>query len=502
MDFLDPQKEKRNQFMLVLGYCLIALAIGIATLVLLYQSYGYDINRQGRVTQNGLVFVSSQPANAAIYLNNQRYKSNTDTRVSTPAGSYVLRISETGYRPWQRNITVNGGDVQHFDYPFLFPETLESSSIGSLQADPSVATESPDKRWLLLGQSEASGSFLLFDLKSPDKPVTTSFTLPDGSFTAGDAAGAQSWSLVDWAADNRHVLLRHDYTTNGTAAYEYVLVDRDTPADSINVTSTLKLTQKDTVELFNDRTDQYYVYNAADSTLARVNASDDSVVSRLTHVLAYKSYADNKVLYVTDQPPSGKATPNEVTVVLQDGQKTLALRTLPATTDYVLELAQYGGDWYVVMGAASDSAVYVYKDPQTQSTLTTDGYPAPWRRLPVKDPSFVAFSANTQYLLAESGQDFVVYDFENTLQYHYTVTQPLDQPQTHATWMDSARLEFVSGGKLVVFDYDYRNLQTLVDANAAYLPSYASDYSYLYTLRAASGDTQAAVMSTSLTVKQ
>jgi hypothetical protein len=503
MDFLDPKKERRNRLMLLLGYCLIALAIGIATLVLLYQSYGYDVDRQGRVTQNGLVFVSSQPNGAAIYLNDKRYKSDTDTRVSTPAGSYVLRVSKTGYRPWQRDLVVNGGDVQHFDYPFLFPEVLKPTSLGSLQADPAVATQSPDRRWLLLGQSENSGSFLLFDLKNPAKPVTSAFSLPEGSFTAGDATGAQSWEMVDWAADNRHVLLLHNYVAAGAPAHEYVLVDRSSPASSLSMTNALKLTQTDALELFNDRTSQFYVYDSSEDTLSRVNADDNSVVSKLTHVLAYKAYSDNKVLYVTDQPPTGKAVPNQVSVVLQDGQKITTLRAMPASSGYVLELAQYSGDWYIAMGAASDAATYVYKNPQSQQILTADGYPAPWRRLPIKNPSYIAFSNNTQYLLAESGQNFAVYDFENSDQYKYTVSQPMDNPQLHAKWMDGNRLEFVSDGKLVVFDYDYRNLQTLVGASPVYLPAYSSDYSYLYTIRGAAGNgsTQPALMSTPLTTK-
>jgi len=505
MDFLDPKKERSSRIRLLLGYCLVTLAIGIATLVLLYQAYGYSIDRQGNVTQSGLLFVSSQPSGAAIYLNGQRYKSNTDSRVTIPADTYTLEISETGYRTWRRQVVVNGGDVQHFDYPFLFPQKLQTSGLADLSADPSVAMQSPDKRWLLLGQSDSSGSFTQYDLKSPDKPVAANFSLPAGSFTPGDSNGAQSWSLVEWSSDNRHVLLLHTYTVNGVTNREYILLDRDTPVDSTNLTATLHLTQAEALSLFNSRVDQFYVLNSDEHSLRRINASDGSEVSRLEHVLAYKAYADSKILYVTDQPPAGKAVTNSVTAVLQDGQKAITLRTLPAgASSYALNLAQYAGDWYVAVGADNDTAVYVYKNPQSQPASDVDTYPAPWRRLPVENPTFLSFSGNTQFLLAESGQNFVVYDLENVVQYHYRATEPIDAPQTHATWMDGNRLEYVSGGKLVVFDYDYRNRQGLVPANAAYLPFFASNYSYLYTLRAGSADgtIKPALTSTPLTVKK
>ncbi len=502
MDFLDPRQERRSHLQLLIGYCLITLAIGIASLVLLYQAYGYNIDRQGSVTQNGLLFVSSQPNNAAIYTDGKRYKSNTDTRVVLPAGRHSLHLSETGYRPWDREVWVAGGDVQHFDYPLLFPEQLQTTSLLELNADPTLATQSPDSRWLILGQPEAPGTFTEYDLKAPDKPVAVPLVLPAANFTPG--TGTQTWTLVEWAVDSRHLLLQHTFLTGGNVNREYLLLDRDTPALSVNLTKTLSLTPNETVNLFNSRTDQFYVYSPTDQTLRRVNGSDAAQVSQLSHILAFKTYSDNKILYVTDESPTGKSIPGLVSAVLQDGQQTYSLHTLPpaGSGTYVLNLAQYSGDWYVAVASSGDSAAYIYKNPQTQPTDGPDSYPAPWRRVALAGVSFFGFSTSKQFLLAESGQKFVVYDLENVAQYHYQAAEPIDAPQTHASWMDASRLTYVSGGNLEVFDYDYQNRQSLVPANAVYLPFFSSDYSYLYTLRPVSAAGKAALTSTSLTVKQ
>jgi len=499
MDFLDPKKERFNRIKLFVGYCLIALAIGIATLVLLYQSYGYNLN-QGEVTQNGLVFVSSQPTGAAIYLNGQRYKSNTNTRVVVPANHYTLNISAAGYRSWQRPIAVNGGDVQHFDYPFLFPAKLQTSEIGSAVETPSVTTQSPDKRWLLLGEANKSGSFAEYDLKDPAKPLLTEVTLPQGSFTPAD--GANTWSAVEWAADNKHVVLQHIYTNAGAQTTEYVLLDRDSPVDSVNLTTALHLSQTETVNLYNNRTDQFYVYDQSNHVLQRVNNGDGSVISQLNNILAFKTYGSNYILYVTDKSPTGKTVSGQVSVVLQAGQKTVTLRTLPAGNAYALNLAQYSGDWYIAMAADNDTAAYIYKNPQDQALTDVDVYPSPWRRLALPHVSYLSFSSNTQFLLAESGQNFAVYDFENIAQYQYTATQPIDQPQLHATWMHGDRLLYVSKGKTVVFDYDYRNVQTLQPASPAFVPYFAPDYSHVYSLAPANAAGKNALDSTALVVKK
>lgn len=481
MDFLDPKKERQNQIKLLLGYALITIAIAGATLVLLYQAYGYQLNQQGQVTQNGLLFISSQPTGSNIYLNGQLYASATDTRAIVPAGAYDLKITRSGYHDWSRPIYVAGGDVQHFDYPFLFPNNMKSTDVSDLSAAPTLFTQSLDQRWLLMDRPGDPGTFTLYDLRNPKQPTSSVITLPAGTFTPSD--GAESWSLEEWANDNRHVVLEHTYTSKGATDHEYILLDTQSPSDSINLTYTLNLTQDETLTLFNNQISQVYVYNPDDQSLQRINVSDGSLVSKLDHVLAYKTYADNMILYVSDQAPDGKVTPGMDSVVLQDGQKTYTLRTLPAgASSYVLNLAQYSGDWYIAVGASNGSFVYVYKDPQSEPTTTLDSYPEPWRRLNITDPTYLSFSGNTQFLLAESGQHFVVYDLENVIQYEYTATQPLDSPQLHATWMDGDRLMYVSNGKLEVFDYDYQNQVPLMAANAGYIPDFDSNYGYVYAI--------------------
>ncbi|HUB93537.1 MAG TPA: PEGA domain-containing protein [Verrucomicrobiae bacterium] len=481
MDFLDTNYERRSRLTLLTGYCLVTVAIVGAALVLLYQAYGYTLNRQGQVTQSGLVFVSSQPSGSSIYLNGQPYQSQTNARVTIPAGPYNMEITRPGYRNWERPIYVAGGDVQHFDYPLLIPSTLKPTPLSNLSDTPTLVTQSSNHRWLLLDRPDTPGSFTLWDLNNAKQPVSSVITLPADTLTASDST--EGWALEEWASDNRHVVLVHTYTNKGTTDHEYILLDTQSPNDSINLTYGLNLSQSQVLSLFDNRTAQAYVYTPEDESLERVNISDGSVVSKLSHVVAYKTYADKEILYVTDQPPNGKITPGQVSVVLQDGQQSYTLRTLPAgAPSYDLNLAQYSGDWYVVVAASNDSSVYVYKDPQSQTVTSPDAYPAPWRRMTVNDPTYVAFSSNTQFLLAEGGQKFDVYDLENVDQYVYATQSPIDQPQTHATWMDGDRLMYVSDGKLVIFDYDDRNTQTLMPASAANTPVFDVAYTHAYAV--------------------
>ena len=98
------------------------------------------------------------------------------------------------------------------------------------------------------------------------------------------------------------------------------------------------------------------------------------------------------------------------------------------------------------------------------------------------NPQYVAFSANTQFILASRGAEHTVYDIEYEGVYHYGEPEPLDTPQEHTSWMDGNRLWYVSSGKVVVHDYDNLNRQVLQNALPQYGIYFSPDYRRGYSL--------------------
>src|SRR5437870_5101173 len=105
MDFLDPKKQKAHRIRLLVGYVLVGLLVIVATIILLYQAYGFGINSSGQVIQSGLVFIASQPSGANILVNGVQ-KTQTNARLNLPAGQYTVAVQRDGYRTWQRSIGV------------------------------------------------------------------------------------------------------------------------------------------------------------------------------------------------------------------------------------------------------------------------------------------------------------------------------------------------------------------------------------------------------------
>lgn len=468
MDFVDPAKMHRHRILLFVGYMLVSVAIVIAALVLLYQAGGYGIAKNGSVIQNGILFLSSQPRGSAIYLNGELNTNKTNARLVIPSNVYNVELRRPGYNSWQRKIDLEGSTVEHFDYPILYPTQLTSSTLDTVAGTPSIAAQSPDRRWVVTSHPDNISVFSVYDLKNPTKTPTT-ITLPDNLLTEGTN---QTWVYLEWADDNTHLVLEHHYDDK----LEYILVDRQNPGASLNLSKTLSASPTQ-LTLNNRKYDQYYLYDAATQVLQQASLRNTTPTTTLDHVLAYHSYSDTTVLYVTDTGASA----GKVSVKLRIGTTIYTIRELPVSSSYIVDLAGYNGALYVVCGADTDQRVYIYHDPVGQIQAHTTRTPVPIQVLHIEQPNYLKFSDNAQFVMAENGTHVAVYDLENKRGYNYVMTQPLDAPQVHVTWMDGDRLTYVTSGKQFVFDYDYTNSRELATALPQYLPAFSPDYTYLYT---------------------
>lgn len=470
MDFIDPQKLRHHRARLAIGYSLSAVALILMTLVLLFIAYGYGLGKNGRIIQNGLVFVSSQPNPAQIYLNGNYQGNNTNARLELPAGQYTVQIKLSGYRTWVRSVGVEGGSVERFNYPFLFPVTLDPTTVEQYSALPGLVTQSPSKQWLLIQKTSSNTDFEEYDLSKPTQLAAnlTTVSLPPTILTS--PAGAQSFQVVAWASDNRHVLLLHTYTGGS----EYILLDRQVPADSLNLTKTLNLSPTMTLSLDNLTYNQYYIYDSNSQGISTVSLTTP-ITPIISNVLSYATYGSNTIEYAT---PSDAASGN-VYVDVYQGTKTYHLLQLPLSSQYLLDATNYSGNLYLAAGEVNDTKVYVYENPvgalQSQPTLPV----VPIYILKVNQPNFVSFSENSQFVMAENGQNFAVYDAYNQKGYVYNVNLPLAAAQ-HAAWMDGDRLILGANNVVNVFDYDGANQQDLQPIVDNTLPYFTSSYKYMF----------------------
>lgn len=490
MDFLDPKAKRRHTITLIIGYGLMAVLIGIATFILVYSAYGFDVDRKtGQVIQNGLVFVDSAPDAATIRFNNDVQKDRTNSRFALPSGQYDLQIQKTEYREWRRKFELKGGAVERFTYPMLILNNLSPQQLVPYTAMPRLTTQSPDRRWLLLADGNALSSFTEYDLNTVDnneQPQQRTFSVPSDLLSQGE--GVHLFELVEWSNDNKHFLIKHSYATGS----EFVIISRDNPAESININRLLN--QNPTkITLRDKKYDQWYLYTAEGGVL-QTGDTKKVITPVLTNVSSFKSHDTDTLLYAQ---PTADGKYQRVTLI-QDGKEPYVVKDVPNGA-VMLDIARYDSNWYVVVGVDAEKKAYVYRNPLTVLQKKDGTKPTPRSVLKLSGPlTQVSFSKNTRFIMAQSGQQFAVHDAEYNRNYNYTIAQPLD-PAVKVDWMDGHRLLGRSNGNAVMFDFDGMNLQSLVPFLPAAPVVFDRDYTVVYSINGINNDTgKPALFSTQL----
>lgn len=476
MDFLDPQKQRKHAIQLMIGYVLMAIVILLATTILVYLAYGFGVTKNGEVVQKGLVFVSSQPSNAQVYVDN-KLKDTTNTKLTLPTGRYTLTFKREGYNDWSRKLSVSGSMVDHVVYPLLFPTNLTSTAIKTYDIAPILSTQSPDRRWLLVQPSGADGTFEVFDLnKKPDAVAeVAAVSVPVGLLS--ESVAPASWKELEWSTNNRHVLFERTFVAKDKTPHsEFILLDRQRPEGSHNLSQELGVTPT-TITLRDKKPDSYYLFDKASGVLSTASLDSPSPVETIKGVLEYKTHGANRVLYAT----ATDAPEGQVKIMLREGDITYKIRTVEASNKYLLNIAQYDGNWYVVLGSQSEDKVYIYRNPVQKIKVSRDKEASALFALRLTAPTSVTFSANTQFIAASNGRAIRIYDAEHATSYSYDAPYPLDTPQERGEWMDGSHLTYVSGGAQVIFDYDSTNGRKFNAATALLPSAFDQQYQYLYS---------------------
>lgn len=470
MDFLDPKKRKSHQRRLFIGYVLMAVLIGMVSILLLLQAYGYTYNlRTGSISQNGLMFIDSHPVPATLYLNG-KLKGVTDQRLVLQEGKYAISLQQTGYHNWEKTIDLKGGVIERFLYPFLFPAEIESSDIELYATQPSFVTQSPDRVWLVAHVPGTIHQFEVLNL-TDETPSPVRFTLPDGVLT--EDGDQHSFELVEWSTDNRHFVVLHRYAGGN----EYILIDRDQPSESQNISKTLTVPFS-SLRLRDKKFDSYYLHTV-DKTLQRVDLDQTGPPRTVaTHVLSYHSHGDDELLYVTN---NGKSTSDTVELRMIDNGVTYVIRDLMKSESYLLEVAQYEGDWYLVAAPSSEGKVYIFQNPVEALRANKDAKVIPAAVLRIDNPLDVSFSQNARIIAAQSGSKLATYDAEASRTYHFDLKlEPAKG--TKFVWMDGHRLTAIVNGTQHVFDFDGSNARSLGAGYPNTQPYFDRDYTAAFTI--------------------
>lgn len=108
----------------VLFYLFTAIYLVVCPLIILY-SIGYLFSPLDKtsIVKTGLIYLSTTPPGASVYVGNRRYAQKTPTilRDFLP-GEYSLRLTLENYKPWTRKINVEAQKAAVYDKVIFLPK--------------------------------------------------------------------------------------------------------------------------------------------------------------------------------------------------------------------------------------------------------------------------------------------------------------------------------------------------------------------------------------------
>lgn len=175
---------------------LMALFLLLAPALLLYSAgYRYDPKTR-RIKVTGVISIEAQPADATVTINNVRLNKRLPFELTNRApGQYRLRLEKPGYRPWEKEITVESKQTTYIKHITLLRDQLPVPVPWVIATTSVQFSASPDGHYLL-GQTTAANieTITLFETRRATGAVIS-------------RRAANQSTLVSWSPNSIALLL-------------------------------------------------------------------------------------------------------------------------------------------------------------------------------------------------------------------------------------------------------------------------------------------------------
>jgi len=449
----------------VISYTLMVVAVLAIATVLIFLMLGYRFNRyNGTIQQGGLVQFISQPSGASIKVGDILLAKKTRSKITLTPGNYLVTMQKDGYHDWTKNVTVKAGAVLWLNSVRFVPNNPETKSVLTMKT---LGSMSVHENTIALLRSTSRPTLSLVDIHD-DTVRTQDVTIPNSVL---DSKAAATYKLDDWLSD-RYVLLER---TIGRVS-DWVVVDTDSPADSIVVTGTKKHLP---LEVASDpRSSGAVLIRYSDGTVASETISSQKITKLPLENVATISSDGNTLFYVT-LPHGSQVSTGYLT--LGDGQAR-TLRTYE--TNKVVQIAS--GRYFSTRYVATSVGTTTYID-QLASLPSSDDQAATINTVPFKTittPSkvlFSSFKANGRFVTLQQKDDLTTFDIELMKQSDVPIVgaKKLAAP---LEWFDQFHFWSDTNGYLRQYEFDGTNQADILAVAPGFSASYSSNGKYLYTI--------------------
>jgi hypothetical protein len=220
----------------------------------------------------------------------------------------------------------------------------------------------------------------------------------------------------------------------------------------------------------------------ADGVVRKLDLSAGTISRALiSHVTSFSVLEDtNVVSYVGTDP---KDATKKIAGIYKDGENNpTTLRTAKdATSPLSIALGRYFSDTYVAIAEGNVVTVLTGSLPSDGSADT--GALRTYGTFKLKGAvAALSFSEKGDYVLAQSGTEFMSYEIEHKRSSVGALTITGDEPAGTLQWLDKAHLWSDDGGALIMRDFDGTNAHTIMATVSGFDASLSTNGKFFYAV--------------------
>lgn len=460
--------KRRQPFVRAAVYSLMTVSVLVIVTLLMFVVLGYQFNeRDGRIEQGGLLQFASEPTGATVTLDDIKLGPRTNSKANVTTGSHSVSFDRTGYRTWKKTITIDAGEIGWLSYARLIPTTIKPASVRTF-ANLSSTLASPQQNYMLLHEAADQPMFTLANIQG-DIVTYTNLTLPQGSYTQPAIGKAQTFVADSWSENEAAILIKHTYDDNKE---EWLLLDRNTPSRSINVSATFAIQPSKIV--FAGKGDRL-LFTQTDDIVRRINLDEQTLSRPLASRVSYfTGYDDKTIAYATSVDDRQQRTVGYAAV---DIPEPVTLGTFPNDNQPLyITMSTYFSKRFVVTlhGTVLNvkaGTLPTKNDKGALKQIFTENVPV--------GATDLSLEHNSRFAVMRLPDGYATYDIELN-KFDKTVWATQSTSARNLQWIDGYILWSDNGGMLRTYEFDGANQQNIMPVTEGYAVSINPNGKYIY----------------------
>lgn len=455
----------------VYGGMTLAVLVIVALIELFISGYRFDSD-QGRIKQYAMLQFNSNPAGAAVLVDDKSINVQTPNKVTIPAGKHVITMSKPGYEKWAKTVDVKSGVLVWLNYALLVPEVLTVEPVASLP-EVSQTLASPDSHLIIVQNRTDAPIFDLIDINS-NITKTTKVTIPVTVYSDSTTVGTvHNFSIDKWDAGGRYVLVKHIYGNKS----EWLVLDIQDANLTKNITRLFDFAIS-SISFSGTSGNVFYALGGTD--IRKIDLLAGTISRPLVGgVTSFSTYNSSILSYVG----SGTVgTDQQVVGLYRDGDDNpYIIRTTDKTDNLptIVSVSRYFSQYYVAI--ADSKKVDVFSGSYPISASDSSSLKALTSLTVDEAVQNLSFGPTGQHILVQSGAYFASYDLEYQLLSSSTISGTGTGVILSLKWLNDNYLWSDRDGSLKIFEFDGSNAHVINPVVAGQTTALTSNGRYLYS---------------------